>query len=202
MTHLPRLKRLIIIIMLLPIVLSCAEMKNWFSSKDLGGKWQPADDTSSSSGRAADLAQNHMAAGEYQKAIDVYNEAYQKQPDDQTLMSAYVKSLDTMAAAADKAFDKQDFGPAGKTYDLLLKNDALFQGFNKELSFNSAFLNEQLDFCKKALFKQGFQEYRQGNLDQAIMMWQDLLAIDPHNSDIQEALRTAKLQQQTLREQD
>ena len=141
-----------------------------------------------------------MDAGEYQKAIDAYNVEYQKQPQDQALVAEYVKSLGNIKSAADKAFDEKDFASAGKNYNVLLKNYPHFKAFDKRLSFNRTYLNTKLSHCKQSLSKQGFQEYRKGNLSAAISLWQSLLAIDPHNTEIKEALRIAKLQQKNLRE--
>jgi len=143
-----------------------------------------------------------MEAGEYQKAIDIYNVEYRKHPHDQALEREYVKSIENIKPVADKALDKKDFASAGRIYDVLLKNYAYFKGFESKLSFNSTHLNKKLSYCKKALFKQGFQEYRKGNLNGAITVWQDLLVIDPQNTDIKESLRTAKLQQKKLQEKE
>ena len=143
-----------------------------------------------------------MEAGEYQKAIDAYNVEYQKHPHDLSLEKAYVKGIENIASAADTALDKKDFASAGRNYDVLLRNYPHFEGFEKELSFNSIYLNEKLSYCKKAIFKQGFQEYRNGNLCEAIELWQDLLVIDPQNTDIKKALRTATLQQKNLQEKE
>jgi cytochrome c-type biogenesis protein CcmH/NrfG len=49
---------------------------------------------------------------------------------------------------------------------------------------------------------QGFQEYRKGNLNKAIALWQSLLVIDPNNKDIKETVRTATLQQKNLQEKN
>ena len=146
------------------------------------------------------MARGHLQAGDYQKAIDVYHAGYRKAPHDQTLLSAYVQALEFMAATADRALDRQEIGAAGKTYDMLLKNYSRFQGFEEKLAFTRARLKEKLEYCKKTLFMQGFQEYRNGNLSQSIALWEDLLVIDPQNVDIKEALRIAKLQQKNLHE--
>jgi tetratricopeptide (TPR) repeat protein len=231
MTNFHRSKLLVLIIMLLPIVQSCAEMKSWISPKSSVKTSAPVRDASQTSGQAANpakkhsvktpapvkassqtsvqasaqaanLAKKHMEAGEYQKAIDVYNVEYRKHPHDQALVREYVRSIENITSAADKALDKKDFAVAGRNYDVLLKNYAHFKGFDKELSFNITHLNEKLCYCKQAMFKQGFQEYRKGNLSGAIALWQDLLVIDPQNTDIKEALRTAKLQQKNLQEKE
>jgi tetratricopeptide (TPR) repeat protein len=154
------------------------------------------------SAHAVILAKGHMKAGECQKAIDVYNVEYRKYPHDEALVREYVKSIENIKSAADKALDKEDFAAAGGKYDVLLKNYAHFNGFDKKLSFNSTHLNEKLYYCKKALFKQGLQEYRKDNLSRAIALWQDLFAMDPQNADIKELLRTAKLQQKNLQEKE
>jgi hypothetical protein len=143
---------------------------------------------------------NPLAAN--QKAIDAYNVEHRKHPQDQALVKEYVKSLEDIKSAADKALDKEDFAPAGRNYNVLLKNYPCFKGFEKRLSFNSSYLNMKLSHCKQSLSKQGFQEYRKGNLSHAISLWQVLLAIDPHNTEIKDALRTAKLQQKNLQEEE
>ena len=206
MTNLRWLKPLVFIGMLLPIVMSCAGMKTRISPKSSVQTSAPVKDFSQTSSQtpaqAANPAKKHMEAGEYQKAIDVYNVEYQKHPHDLSLARKYVKSIENIASAADKALDKKDYASAGRNYDVLLKNYSHFKGFEKKLSFNSIYLNEKLSYCKKALLKLGFQEYRKGNLSQAIELWQDLLVIDPQNTDIKKALRTAKLQQKNLEEKE
>jgi tetratricopeptide (TPR) repeat protein len=204
MMNFRRSKLLVLILMLLPIFQSCAKMKTWIPPKSFFKTSPPVKDSSQksiqASAQAANLAKKHMKAGECQKVIDVYNVEYRKHPHDQALVREYVKSIENITSAADKALDKKDFASAGRNYDVLLKNYANFKGFKKKLSFNSTHLNEKLSYCKKALFKQGFQEYRKGNLSEAIALWQDLLAIDPQNTDIKESLRTAKLQKKNLQE--
>lgn len=206
MTNLRGSILLVFIGMLLPIVMSCAEMKSWISPKSSVQTSAPVKDSSQISiqvsAQAVNPAKEHMEAGEYQKAIDVYNVEYQKHPHDLSLAREYVKSIKNIASTADKALDEKDFASAGRNYDVLLKNYAHFKGFDKELSFNSIYLNEKLSYCKKAIFKQGFKEYRKGNLSEAIALWQDLLVIDPQNTDIKKALRTAKLQQKNLQENE
>ena len=235
MTNLLRSKQLVFILMILPIIQSCAGMKSWISPKNSVQTSAPVKDSSQTSsrpsgqdahlakkhsaktpapvkdssqtstqtsGQDANLAQKYIDAGEYQKAIDAYNVEYQKHPHDLSLAREYVKSIENIASAADKALDAKDFASAGRNYDVLLKNYAHFKGFDKQLSFKSVYLNEKLCYCKKAMFKQGFKEYRKGNLSEAIELWQDLLVIDPQNTDIKKALKTAKFQQKNLQENE
>jgi tetratricopeptide (TPR) repeat protein len=139
-----------------------------------------------------------MKTGDHQKNIDIYKAEYAKHPQDQALLREYMKSLEEMKDAADGAFEKEDYATAGKTYNVLLKNYSAFKSFTHMLSFDRAKLNVKLTECKTALSKKGFQEYRQGNLSEAISLWQNYLAIDPNNADIKKAVNTAKLQQKNL----
>lgn len=189
-----------LLLLLLAVMVSCADTQHWISSRIYDKPPAPAEDAPLSSRQTIDQARRHMQTGDYQQAIDLYHAGYQQAPRDRVLLAAYVQSLENMADTADQALDRQEVGAAGKIYDILLKNHPRFRGFEQELPFTRASLNEKLDDCKKTLFKQGFQEYRQGNLDQAIALWEDLLVIDPRNTDIKEALRTARLHQKHLRE--
>ena len=206
MTNHRKSKLLVLILMLLPIVQSCAEMNSRISPKSSVKASAPVKDSSQksnhTSAQAANLVKEHIKAGGWQKAIDVYNVEYRKHPHDQALVREYVKSIENIKSAADKALEKEDFASAGRKYDVLLKNYAHFKGFDRKLSFNSTHLNEKLYYCKQGLFKQGFQEYRKDNLSGAIALWQDLFAMDPQNADIKKLLRTAKLQQKNLQEKE
>ncbi|HWR68850.1 MAG TPA: hypothetical protein VN416_07495, partial [Desulfomonilia bacterium] len=162
----------------------------------------PVKHTSQTSGQATtqadNLAQKHMKAGEYQKAIDIYNKEYLKQPQDLSLIKEYVRSLDAIKSTADMTLEKGDVASAGRLYYALHNNYTKFNGFKQMLSFNKANLNTKLTYCKKTLTRQGFEEYRKGSLDKAIVLWQELLAIDPNNEDIKETVRTATQQQKNL----
>lgn len=140
------------------------------------------------------------AAGNHLKTIDDYKVEYARDPQNKALVKEYVKSLEAIKAGADQALEREDFSSAGKGYTVLHKNFKDFTGFAHMLSFDRAKLNAKLAVCKDALSKKGFQEYRQGNLNQAILLWQDYLTIDPHNTDIKNALNTAKLQKKNLQQ--
>lgn len=193
MIHLNRLKWPVVLVILLSTVLSCAETRRWAAPTHLLKVW-------SSPEQDIKLAEEHRTSGEYQEALDIYTAAYRKHPRDKALRASYVKSITQMVSTADTALARRNFAAAGRTYAILLENKGRFEGFARNLPFDNAELEQKLDDCKRALFRGGFQEYRAGNLDAAIGMWQGLLVIDPDNTEIKEALRTAKLQQKTLHE--
>jgi len=151
-------------------------------------------------GQTLSQARQNMTAGKYQKAIDLYKAEYEKHPQDRALVKEYVKSLEEIKTAGDRALHREDFEFAGKSYNVLLKNYSDFKGFTNMLSFDRAQLHSRLTNCKTALSKKGFQEYREGDLSEAISLWQNYLALDPHNADIRKALNTARTQQKNLQQ--
>ncbi|MFO7568719.1 MAG: hypothetical protein R6W75_02895 [Smithellaceae bacterium] len=113
-----------------------------------------------------------------------------------------VKKLEDIKKAADKASAREDFAFAGKSYHLLLKSYPDFKDIAHLLSFDRAQLQTNLAACQTALYKKGFQEYREGNLNEAVALWQDYLVIDPDNADIRKALNTARTQQKNLQQKN
>jgi tetratricopeptide (TPR) repeat protein len=159
---------------------------------------QPAPPAQPAPQPSAPVRPPAAATGDYQKTIEFYKSAYRRRPHDQALVREYVKSLKEIKTAADKASLREDFAYAGKTYNLLLKNYPDFKTFSHILSFDRGQLNIKVTNCKTILYTRGFQEYRAGRLNEAILFWQDYLALDPQNPDIRKALNTAKTQQKNL----
>lgn len=175
---------------LLCLVLSCAGR--------LDG--QPPKRPVQKSSQAIDLARQQIDTGHYQNAIDVYMTEYRSRPQDKVLVREYVKGLEDIMAVAEKASNENNLVSSGSIYYLLLKNYSYFKDFANKLSFNKTSLDTKLSHCRKSLSAQGFQEYRRGNLGEAIILWENLLIIDPDNAEIKGAVKTAKLQQKNLLE--
>lgn len=135
---------------------------------------------------------------DYRKVLDEYAGSYRKNPRDHALAKEYAKKVEDIKSAADKAYGDNDFLSAGQTYDLLITRFVQFKGFAHMLTFKKPYLDQRLALCKRALSGQGFQEYRKGNLAEAITSWQSLLEIDPNNQDIKKAVKTATEQQKNL----
>lgn len=179
-------KRCYAIILLLLVLSACAQMKNGLAPQ--------------ASIQETGHIKRTPASGDHQKIINDYKAEYAKNPHDHTLMKEYVKSLEDIKVAADRALTREDYVSAGKTYKVLLKNYPDFKSFAHMLSFDRAHLNTKLMNCKDSLSRKGFQEYRGGDLSEAISLWQGYLAIDPNNADIKKALNTAKMQQKNLQQ--
>jgi tetratricopeptide (TPR) repeat protein len=133
-----------------------------------------------------------------QKGIESYRVECAKHPNNQELIKEYIKALEDLKTSADIASETGDFTSAGRLYKVLFKNYKNFRPLAKMLSFDRAYVYARLSYCKSNLSRKGFEEYRKGNLKEAIGYWRGYLAIDPYNEDIRKALGTASLQQKNL----
>ncbi len=199
-----RSKRFIFLtLILLCIVWSCAETKPLVPNESIKAKTAaPVKDdsntTTEASAQAARLAKNKMDAGEYQEAIAIFHVAHQNFPQSQSLLKDYAQSIEKIKSIADELFDHEDFVSALRHYAILIKNYPNYKDSGIKLSFNNASIEKQFSISKKMISRQGFEEYRKGNLSQAIALWQALIDIDQNDPDIIRALKTAKLQQKNL----
>ncbi len=137
-----------------------------------------------------------------QKGIDDYRVECAKHPKDQALTKEYIKGLEDLRTSADGELAKGEFASAGRLYNVLFKNYRDFRTFSKKLSFDRTYLRKRLSYCKTILSRKGFEEYRKGNLNEAIGYWHGYLAIDPNNADIRKALNTASVQQKNLEQKN
>jgi hypothetical protein len=69
---------------------------------------------------------------------------------------------------------------------------------NGSLSFNREGLTARIRDCEKILFEKGLEQYRSGNLNQAISLWKSILVSDPENQEIKKAVDMASRQFRNL----
>jgi tetratricopeptide (TPR) repeat protein len=147
---------------------------------------------------AARRAQMELEAGEFQKAIDIYKDIYQKYPQDPMVRSGYIKTLESIKSRGDLAFKRNNFALAGCIYGILFKNFSYVTHLSRSFSFNREVLTAKIERCKKILFENGLEQYRSYNLNQAISIWKSILAFDPENQEIKKAVDIAILQSKNL----
>jgi tetratricopeptide (TPR) repeat protein len=141
---------------------------------------------------------SYLKTGEFQRAIDICNEIYQKYPRDPAVQSGYIRILESIKKSGDRAFDGGDFALAGGIYEILLKHVTSVTHLNGSCSFDRDGLTAKIKICKKNLFENGLAQYRSGNLDQAISIWKGILTFDPEDHEIKRAVDMATLQLENL----
>jgi len=141
-----------------------------------------------------------LKSGDVQKGIDIYRGLIQQYPWDTMVRYFYVSLLESIKGQADLDFERKDFASAGRTYRILLKNYSSLSHFEPVLSYNSRLLNTGVETCRRILFEDGLEQYRSGNLSQAISIWESILTFDPGNLEVKKALSRAIRQVRNLKQ--
>lgn len=141
---------------------------------------------------------SYLKAGEFQRAIDICIEIHQKYPRDLTIRSGYIRTLESIKSNGDRAFERGDFALAGWVYEIVVKHVSSATHLNGSSSFDTKGITARIKICKKNLFENGLEQYRSGNLDQAISIWKSILAFDPENQEIKKVVDMATLQLRNL----
>ena len=138
-----------------------------------------------------------LGAGNYAKALAVYQAALKDYPGDKAVKTAYAKGVCQIRAIGEKALTAKNYALAGKVNGLLLRNFDSFKGVAGAAAgagSSKQELEQALSTCSSSLTNGGLAEYRKGNLKGAIALWDALLAFEPGNAEIKKAVDTAKAQ--------
>jgi tetratricopeptide (TPR) repeat protein len=91
-----------------------------------------------------EYSQREIEAGNFQNAIDLYKEIYQKWPEGPNVRSGYIKTLESIKSGGDQAFERNDFKLAERNYEALLRNWDHFPDLSQFLSFKKTFLEKKI----------------------------------------------------------
>jgi tetratricopeptide (TPR) repeat protein len=182
--------RLVSSIILLLLLLSCTHEKK----ADVEPYRSDADLSNTEANHLQSEASALLAKGDYQNALDLYKNKLHKHQTKKTLIDQYIKTIQTIQNAADKAFAIDDYSLAGKIYTILLHNYKYSRNLSRQLPVNRESLHERIQECRSQLFKKGLQQYRSGLLQDAISTWQSLIAFIPDDEDTKRAINTASAQ--------
>lgn len=145
-------------------------------------------------------AEQYISEGEYKKALDVYAAAYALYRSSE-LRKKYLEAGNHIGNAADHAFQKNEFVKGGSIYSLLIESRIAEQDFSRSLLFNADYLRRQKKACSRTLTEMGLMKYREEKLDEAISIWEKVLAFDRDHSVIK-AVDTAGRQLRNLKNLD
>lgn len=139
---------------------------------------------------AAKNAQQNIAAGDYEAAINIYRSLLSQYPGDRTVNGKLNETLEAAKDSADSQFRNKDYSGAGEIYSLLENNSP---------AESRQGIKEKKKLCSKMLMEEGLMEYRQGNLDRALLKWRSVLKFDPENDEVKKAADTASVQLKNLK---
>jgi len=134
----------------------------------------------------------------YEKAIDTLSNAMSRYPGNTALNDEYIATMEQVRKAAEKMMEKQDYGNAGELFAKMLKDLKRHSRGSMALSFDEFYLEKRIALCSVKLTEKGLVRYREGEIEVAIALWEDVLAFDPDNREVRNAIKTATLQMRNL----
>ncbi len=136
---------------------------------------------------------------DFEKAVSVYLNPSRLELRMPELESGWRRTAEEVMRRSEEAEGKEDLITAGKGYAALLKNLALLGKTKPPPPFSRGDLEARLNTLRNRLTRRGLEDYRRGNLREAIAVWQGLLEFDPGNAEIKKAVETATEQLKKLK---
>ena len=126
-----------------------------------------------------------LAEGDFQKALDGFKAAYEKTPRGKELAANYVRTVEEIKGAADRALGQQEYARAGGIYRILLDRYGDFGAFAAKLTFNKAHLETALKECRMATVDNpAAQAVKAGNFAQALDIFQAAIKENPGDAEL------------------
>lgn len=141
---------------------------------------------------------SYLSDAQYNNALDVYAVAHEQYGDD-VILENYLKAGNLVRNAADTAYEKKNYLQAGRIYKILLIQRITDQDSTKSLSFDETYLRKMIKVCSKCLNEIGLLKYRSDLLDEAILIWDQILSFDSDNKSAIKAIETANSQLKVIR---
>ena len=148
-------------IVLLLLLSSCGWVKKEQLHKEQGRKQElqeepqvPKQHVRKQTDYVYEYARKEIEEGNFQNAINLYREVYQKWPQGPNVRSGYIKILESIKSGGDQAFERNDFKLAESSYEALLRNWDHFSDLSQFLSFRKPFLEKKIK-TSRCLFTEG-----------------------------------------------
>jgi tetratricopeptide (TPR) repeat protein len=113
-------------------------------------------------------------------------------PPDQALTTEYLAALNGLIDDGRINLQQGRYKEAGASLGRVY--DSLQREKERLPSVSSSRLQRDMDVCAERLMREGLKEYRQGNLEQAIGIWQQIIRFQPGHREARRSIRTARVQ--------
>lgn len=130
-------------------------------------------------------ARDSLESGDFQKAIDSFQEPYQQNPGDKRLEAGYARALEDIHLAAETALADRDYPRAGDIYRVLIQNFPSPGDLASRLPFTKAALEGKLKNCRSVSVDLQYRRHlKDGRYASALDSFAALLKDYPRDTDI------------------
>lgn len=130
----------------------------------------------------------------YRQALYICRKSLERYPQSGELKNFCRNLFIDIKSLAGELYTKGDYKNAGIIYRYLIEYKP------KNLNIETEDIQVLKAECIKRLFERALYNYRKGYLEEAISIWNDLLEIDPANSEAKKSLSTASMQLRNIKE--
>lgn len=150
-------------------------------------------------GEKKQALRSHIEAGEFVTALH-FLELNDRQSSPSTeLAGLYRRAVNGAIHQGHSRLAADQPGKAGLLFRAALNNYPHTPRLADEIALTPGQLESKIAVCAEKLMEQGLTLYRKGHLNQAIQVWQKILAFAPHHEASQKAIRTAHTQINNLK---
>jgi tetratricopeptide (TPR) repeat protein len=178
-------------ILLFLFLSSCGWLKREQLHKEQGGKQEiqeqqvPKQHVQKQTDYVYEYARKEIEVGNFQYAINLYKEVYQKWPQGPNVRSGYIKTLELIKSGGDQAFERNDFKLAEKSYEVLLRNWDHFSDLSQFLSFRETFLEKKLKTSRCLLTEEQVSSHlKVGDFRKAVDLCKEVYKKYPQDSTV------------------
>jgi tetratricopeptide (TPR) repeat protein len=126
-----------------------------------------------------------LAEGDFEKALDDFKAAYEKTPRSRELTADYVRTVEEIKGAADRALGQREYARAGGIYRILIDRFGDFRPFAAKLTFKKAQLETALKECRvAAVDNPAAQAVKAGDFARALDIFQAAIKENPGDAEL------------------
>ncbi len=114
----------------------------------------------------------------------------------------YVTAINGLIAAGNEFFSQGEYAAAGQSFKCALESYPVDPALRDKVQREPKRIREHLEDCSNRLMEEGLQEYRRGNLENAIRKWKEVLAFDAGHKEARKAIETATVQLRALQKME
>jgi tetratricopeptide (TPR) repeat protein len=138
-----------------------------------------------------------LKKGDYREALLEISGAIKRGQKESVYHDSRARAINGLISRGQKLESSGKPGQAAKNYKTAL--DYYPKGAKGGIKKPAAFLKKRLGSIESSLMDEGLRKYRAGRLEEAVSMWDSLLAINPNHAQARKSRETAKTQLRNLK---
>lgn len=139
---------------------------------------------------------------DFEGALEIIRSEIKRGRPEQAFASLHVESENGLLNQGIEFFRSEEYLSAGMVFRKAFSHMPPDGKVNENIIMSSENVSAYIERCSDILMEQGLMEYRQGNLDKALSIWEGILQFNPANERAKKAIDTARVQKKNLKKME